>query len=50
VEIIVEGNPKRIVEFIKEVQRGPSLARVDRLEIHDLPGGGSHSTFQLEGW
>jgi len=50
VEIIVEGNPKRIVEFIKEVQKGPSLARVDRLEIHDLPGGGSHSTFQLEGW
>jgi len=50
VEIIVEGNPKRIVEFIKEVQKGPSLARVDRLEIHDLPGGGSYSAFQLEGW
>jgi acylphosphatase len=50
VEIIVEGNPTRIVEFIREVQEGPSLARVDRLEIQDLPGGGSYSTFQLEGW
>ena len=45
-----KGTRERIVEFIKEVQRGPSLARVDRLEIDDLPGGGSHSAFQLEGW
>ncbi len=50
VEIIVEGNPKRIVEFIREVQKGPSLARVDRLEIQDLPDGGSYSTFHVEGW
>lgn len=50
VEIVVEGNPKRIAEFIGEVQKGPSLARVERLEIEDLPGGGSHSTFQIEGW
>jgi acylphosphatase len=50
VEIVVEGNPKRIVEFIREVQKGPLLARVERLEIQDLPGVGSYSTFQLEGW
>ena len=50
VEIIVEGNPKRIAEFIAEVQKGPSLARVERLEIQDLPGGGSYSTFHIEEW
>jgi len=50
VEIIVEGNPKRIAEFIAEVQKGPSLARVERLEIHDLPDGGSYSTFHIEEW
>ena len=50
VEIIVEGSPGLIAEFIREVQKGPSLARVERLEIHDLPGGRSHSTFYLEGW
>jgi acylphosphatase len=50
VEIIVEGSPGLIAEFIREVQKGPSLARVERLEIHDLPGGRSHSTFHLEGW
>jgi acylphosphatase len=50
VEIIVEGNPKRIAEFIAEVQKGPSLARIERLEIQDLPGGGSYSTFHIEEW
>jgi acylphosphatase len=50
VEIIVEGNPKRIVDFIGEVQKGPSLARVERLEIQDLPDGVSYSTFHIEGW
>ncbi len=50
VEIIVEGNPKRIEEFIAEVRKGPSLARVERLEIQELPGGGSYSTFHIEEW
>ncbi len=50
VEIIVEGNSKRIEEFIAEVQKGPSLARVERLEIQELPGGGSYSTFHIEEW
>ncbi len=50
VEIIVEGNPKRIGEFIAEVQKGPSLARVERLDIQELPGGGSYSTFHIEDW
>ncbi len=50
VEVIVEGDPGRVVEFIREVQKGPSLARVERLEIQDLPGGGSYSAFHIEGW
>ncbi len=50
VEIIVHGNPKRIGEFIKEVQNGPPLARVERLEIQDLPGDDLYSTFHIEGW
>ncbi len=50
VEIIVEGNSKLIEEFIAEVQKGPSLARVERLDIQELPDGGSYSTFHIEDW
>ncbi len=40
----------RIAEFIREVEKGPPLARVRRLEIEDLPAGLAYATFQIEGW
>ncbi len=50
VEITVEGNPEQIAEFISEIERGPSLARVRRVETHEIPATGAYSTFQIEGW
>lgn len=49
VEIVVEGSGKKIAEFIKQVERGPSLSRVERVEVVDAPAEG-HSSFLIEGW
>jgi acylphosphatase len=50
VEIVVEGPARRIEEFMHEVEQGPSLARVERLEICDIPAGGNYRSFLIEGW
>ncbi len=50
VEIIAEGNPKRLQDFIQEVRKGPSMARVLRVDVNDIPAEGNYSTFQIEGW
>ena len=50
VEILVEGNPKKIIEFINEVERGPSLARVQRVDVADIPVDGTYGSFLIEGW
>jgi acylphosphatase len=50
VEIVVEGNARRLLDFIGEVEKGPALARVERLDVHDIPAEGNYSTFQIEGW
>ena len=50
VEIVVEGDAGKISDFIKQVERGPSLARVQRVAIVDIPVTGSYSSFSIEGW
>lgn len=50
VEIVVEGSAGRIEEFLREVEQGPPLARVERLEIHDIPARGNYRSFLIEGW
>ena len=50
VEIRVEGSPPLIAEFIREVEKGPPLARVARLEIEDMPAAGGLRAFHIEGW
>ncbi len=50
VEILVEGNEKKIAEFIKQVEKGPSLARVQRVEVVDIPVQGTFGSFLIEGW
>ncbi len=50
VEIFVAGGPKSIDEFIKQVKRGPSMARVDRLDIEDLPDTRDYQSFSIKGW
>ena len=50
VEIIVEGTEKKIAEFIKQVEKGPSLAWVQRVDVVDMPVQGAYRSFLIEGW
>ena len=50
VEIIVEGDARKIAEFIRQVERGPSLARVQRVDVVDIPAQGTYGSFSIEGW
>lgn len=50
VEIVVEGNEKKIAEFIKLVEKGPSLAWVQRVDVVDIPAQGRFGSFLIEGW
>jgi acylphosphatase len=50
VEIHVEGGAGKIDEFIKLVERGPSLSRVQRIEVFDAAVRGEYSSFLIEGW
>ena len=49
VEIIVEGNASKIAGFIREVERGPALSRVERVDIADIPALGAYDSFLVEG-
>jgi acylphosphatase len=50
VEIVAEGPPGQVEDFIKEVRRGPSMACVERLDIQDIAVTGRHLNFTIEGW
>ncbi len=50
VEIEVEGEPRRIAAFIKEVEKGPSMAWVERVDVQEIPVRGDYSSFLIEGW
>jgi len=50
VEIVVEGEEALINQLLEEVRNGPPMARVDRLEIKDVPPGGTYKSFHIEGW
>lgn len=50
VEIVVEGETGRIADFVRQVERGPSLSRVQRIEVLDIPVQGTYSSFLIEGW
>jgi acylphosphatase len=50
VEIVVQGSERKIAEFVKQVERGPALARVQRVEVVDIPARDSYGSFLIEGW
>ncbi len=50
VEIVVEGDGGPLSEFIREVKKGPPMARVQRLEIRSIPASNRYPTFMIEGW
>ena len=49
VEIVVEGNAGKVADFIEEVKRGPTRARVDHVDVKDIPIRGSYRSFTIEG-
>ncbi len=50
VEIVAEGPSDGMEEFIEEVREGPSMAYVERLEIHEIAPAGRYQTFTIEGF
>jgi acylphosphatase len=50
VEIVVEGSEKKIVEFIRQVETGPSHARVQNVDVVDITVQGTFGSFLIEGW
>ncbi len=50
VEIVVQGSEKKIAEFVKQVEKGPALSRVERMDVVDIPVQDTYSTFSIEGW
>jgi len=50
VEILVEGEARALAAFMKDVEKGPALARVTQMDVHEIPAGGHYSSFQIEGW
>lgn len=50
VEIVVEGDAHTIADFIKQVEKGPPLSRVQRMDVRDVPVKGTYISFLIEGW
>jgi len=50
VEITVEGKGSEIEQFIQDVSRGPSMAYVEHVEVHEINPTGRYRSFQIEGW
>jgi len=47
VEVVVEGEEEKIKELIKELRKGPRLARVEDVEINWEPYRGEFSDFRI---
>jgi len=50
VEIVVQGSEKKIAEFIRQIEKGPALAMVQRVDVVDIPVQDTYSSFSIEGW
>lgn len=47
VQVVAEGNERRLREFLSYLQTGPSSAVVERVEANWLPGSGEFSDFEV---
>ncbi len=47
VEVEVEGQPSAVQAFLAELQKGPSLAKVDDLQVSWETPTGEGSAFQI---
>ncbi len=49
VEVIAEGDPERIDAFIEEVRQGPTLARVEHVELREHESEPRYRSFTITG-
>ncbi len=47
VKIRVEGTLGAIQEFVRDLEQGPPLARIDRVEVSSVPFTGSYREFAI---
>jgi acylphosphatase len=47
VEVLVQGEAEAVARFERAISLGPALARVDDLEIADLPASPATSGFRI---
>jgi len=47
VKIVVEGRKDDLDKYVKELRRGPILARVTNVELKELPHTGKYQTFRI---
>jgi acylphosphatase len=50
VDITAEGDEGKMPEFLAEVSRGPGMARVERMDVVEIPARGGYRSFSIEGW
>jgi acylphosphatase len=50
VEILAEGSEADLNAFLLEVSLGPNMARVDRVDVEDVPTGLRFTSFMIEGF
>jgi acylphosphatase len=50
VEIVVEGPLGAVEDFIRDVRKGPRMALVEGLDVHEIAVTDRYSTFMIEGW
>jgi acylphosphatase len=48
VEAVVEGSAEKVREFVAWCRRGPPGARVERVEVEELPANGRFQSFRVE--
>ena len=49
VEIVVEGESEALTRFEMAIRQGPIGARVDQVEVDELPPSGRHPFFYIKG-
>ena len=47
VEAVFSGAKEKVAKILEEVQKGPSFARVDNIEIEDETYQGEYNNFQV---
>jgi acylphosphatase len=50
VEVVAEGEPEAMRRFEMAVRQGPPAARIDSVEVDDVPATGRPAIFNVKGY